>query len=131
MKKLASIIVVVVFLMALMPSATAAQGEYTIIQLTDNEFVDVEPQIDSQMVVWSGGSGDNREIFLWNGSNTTQLTSNEYHDIAPQIDNGMVIWSGYDGQDYEIFLWNGDDPIQLSDSPYVDFGPQIDAGMAV
>lgn len=132
MKRLILIIVGLLLLMALMPFAATAQGEYTIVQLTDNYYDDVGPQIDAGMVVWHGNEyGKYHEIFLWDGSETVQLTNNEYHDSNPQIDAGQVVWNGSDGHDYEIFLWNGSEIIQITDNDYDDLGPQINAGQIV
>ena len=56
-------------------------------------------------VVWSRlGSGDESEIFLYDGNNTIQLTDNSYNDVVPQISGSTVVWTGYDGGDGDIFM---------------------------
>ena len=108
MKRLGLIIVALALLMALVPSgAFAAGGGYTIIQLTDNEYDDYPPQIDAGLVVWRGydAVGQDREIFLWDGTQTINLSDNDYLDRYPQIDAGQVVWhGGFSGLGLDIFL---------------------------
>jgi hypothetical protein len=77
-----------------------------VIQLTDNAYEDVSPQINNNgHVVWEGYDGHDFEIFLYNGTNVMQLTDNDYDGLEPQINNnGDVVWSGYDGDDWQVFL---------------------------
>jgi hypothetical protein len=106
----------------------------TVIQLTNNEYDDREPQIKaSGSVVWSGHDGNDWEIFIYNGSTPIQLTNNAYDDIQPQINAiGQVVWSGYDGTDMEIFLDIGNFITQLTSNDYDDQNPQIgDTGEVV
>ena len=72
--------------------------------LTVNSDDDSKPQIDGKLVVWSGHDGNDYEIFLYDGKQTTQLTDNGYNDEEPQIDGNNVVWKGQEGNnDWEIF----------------------------
>jgi subtilisin-like proprotein convertase family protein len=105
--------------------------EYSIVQLTNNNYADHYAQIDNGQVVWQGYDGNDYEIFLYNGTTVVQLTNNSYDDEDPQIDNGQVVWQGYDGNDYEIFFYDGTIPIQLTNDSYDDYDPQIHNGQVV
>ena len=53
----------------------------------------------------SSFSGNDREIFFYDGTTITKLTDNDYENKSPQInDSGEVVWHAYDGNDREIFL---------------------------
>ncbi|MDP6544104.1 MAG: PEP-CTERM sorting domain-containing protein [Phycisphaerae bacterium] len=111
-------------------------GDWTITQLTDNNYDDERPQIDGSNVVWHaqdnwhGDTGYN--VFLYDGDNTTRLTTDNNYGSAryPQIDGANVVWYGQDtwdgGRDYEIFLYDGNTTTQLTNNSYYDTNPQID-----
>ena len=116
--------------LAAVQSAHAAQ--YTIIQLTDNAYSDVDPQInDRGQVVWRGWDGADWQIFLYDGTTTIQLTGSapSIAGYDPQINvKGQVVWRGYDGGgDAEIFLYDGTNTIQLTNNAYDDWFPQINS----
>ena len=100
-------------------------AKYKITQLTDNNYDDQDPQINSNgYVVWSGYDGSDSEIYLYNGTTTTQLTDNDYPDSEPQINsNGYVVWIG----NGNIFLYDGLATTQLTNksSFYFIIYPQI------
>ena len=101
--------------------------EYTITQLTNNNYGDYSPQINNGQVVWYGYDGSSYNIFFYDGNRTIQLTDNGYA-LGPQIDNGQIVWYGYDGNDYEIFLYDGVRTIQLTNNKYDDISPKINNG---
>lgn len=46
-------------------------------------------------VVWYGLAGNDYEVFLYDGTNTTQLTNNDYDDMFPHVNaSGKVVWRG-------------------------------------
>ena len=84
--------------------------DYTVVQLTDNDYDDQYPQINNNdYVVWSSemmGTGEGIDgIFLYDGSSTKRLDNNDYIEISPKINtNGHVVWSDDSGN---IYLYNG------------------------
>ncbi|MFX1605610.1 MAG: hypothetical protein ACFFDD_06860, partial [Promethearchaeota archaeon] len=101
------------------------------VQLSDNSYTDLHPQIDAGQVTWYGSDGLDYEVFLYDGVSTVQLTNNSFDDMNPQIDAGQVTWCGWVGPgvlDSEIFLYDGVSTIQLTDNSVRDVDPQIDAG---
>ncbi len=102
-----------------------------VIQLTDNDYDDVNPEIsDNGIVTWvgkgnlDGNDTKDREIFYWDGSTVKQLTHNNYHDEEPRINNyGDIIWEGegnLDGEDpsddLEIFLYKDNEVTQITNN---------------
>ena len=72
-------------------------------------------------MVWVGLDGNDYEIFMYDGSETTQLTVNEFDDWYPDInDNGYVVWQCSRGDDYEIFISDGLTTTQLTDNEHND-----------
>jgi hypothetical protein len=107
-------------------------GTYDTTQITDNDYDDLSPQTDGELIVWVGYDGD-YEIFLYDGSDVTKITDNTYWEYDPQIDDGMVVWQGYDsyGSDYDIWFYAGGYPTIISTNPNYDEWPRIDDGMVV
>lgn len=106
------------------------------IQLTDNDYDDCDPQINSTgSVVWVGrcaDPNDDSEIFLYNGTEVIQLTDTTEYEHRPKIsDNGHVVWTGGGIDWYRgIFLKDDSGIVLISDldwSAYdADFsGPNI------
>jgi hypothetical protein len=118
----------------------------TIMQITDNDYREVNPKINEMgQVVWEGcdtedcgvgGDGD-YEIFLYDGSTVTQITVNDYEDYGPNMnDSGHVVWNGGSSGSYsadlEIYLYNGTAITQITDNDYGDVNPKInDSGQIV
>ena len=93
-----------------------------IIQLTNNNFYDENPQISGNNVVWQGYEGNDYEIFFYDGTNIIQLTNNNYDDGGPQISGNNIVWLGSG----EIFFYDGNNTIQLTDNnPSFALNPQI------
>ena len=86
--------------------AISSFADYSITQLTDNDYDDYSPQINNRgEVVWYADEGNGFEIFYYDGTNIIQVTDNNYGDIFPQINNsGEVTWYGFSGNDSEIIL---------------------------
>jgi hypothetical protein len=106
-------------------ASSAYCQNYTITQLTDNDFIDGSPHINNLgQVVWSGFDGHDYEIFLYDGVQIIQITNNDDTDLRPVInDNGQVIWEHYP---YGLYIHNGDSITQFSNnysnySAYISF----------
>jgi hypothetical protein len=120
--------------------ALDSQVSGEIVQLTDNEFNDVTPQIDDGMVTWVCSGETDGEVFLFDGTIVLQLTDYTNDDSvyiypsSPQIDDGMVTWTcgiWYDHTNYveDVYFYDGTSVVLLTDSFLWDSGPQIDDGM--
>ena len=102
--------------------------DYYVTQLTDNDYNDVNPQINTNgYVVWEGDSGTYPQIYLYDGTSTSQLSDHLYGGYDPQInDSQQVVWLGYeDTNDGEIFLFEGTSTTQLTDNAYADGYAQL------
>lgn len=96
------------------------------IEITNNNYEDVTPQIDEGKVVWSGSTADNtRKIFLYDiaSGTTMQINSPAIENYDPSnITDGKFVWTGHDGNDEEIYLY--DIPTgtvtQITDNNYSD-----------
>lgn len=106
---------------------TFAETTYTVTQITDNNFVDDNPQIHNGQITWMGYSIP-CEIFLYNGSSIIQLTNNTYDERMPQIHNGQITWHGLIESDYEIFIYNGSTVTRITNNSYHDGRPYIHDG---
>jgi cysteine-rich repeat protein len=106
---------------------SVSRSEYLTIQLTNNSYDDILPQIsDDGYMVWFGFDGSDYEIFLDNRTGITQITNNTYNDMQPQINNnGYVAWHSWDGSDTEIYLYDGAGITQVTNNSYNDILPQI------
>ena len=79
--------------MAILAGLPYAQASYTITQLTDNDYGDYYPQINSLgHIAWIATvGGEDIEIFFYDGTSITQLTDNTYTDAYIYINaNDMV-----------------------------------------
>ena len=102
------------------------QSAGTIIQLTNNNTNDDDPQISGNNVVW-------REYgtYLYNGTTTTQLSIDTGAEGSPQISGNNVVWRDFDGNDYEIYFYNGITTTQLTNNDTYDGPPQISGNNVV
>ncbi|MEK6714494.1 MAG: alpha/beta fold hydrolase [Candidatus Omnitrophota bacterium] len=106
-------------------------AEYTITQLSNNNYQDYSPRLNNSQVTWYGWDGNDYEIFVYNGVMVNRLTDNAYNDYVPQIQNGQVVWYGWDGNDYEIFLYDGNQTVQFTNNNSPDSDPKIHNGQVV
>jgi len=78
------------------------------VRITSNDGDDRHPDIDEGIVAYQGYDGNDYEIYVWDGSETTPITDNEVMDMQPRIDGDMIVWSQqisetiYDIYSYEI-----------------------------
>jgi hypothetical protein len=99
---------ILVLALPLTVSNVSAATTYTIIQITDNDYDDMAPQIHNGQITWRGFDpiGFDWDIFLYDSASgvTTQITDNDIWDHEPRIHDGQITWIAYDGNDYEIFF---------------------------
>lgn len=101
---------------------SGSYAEYEIIQLTDNEYRDNRPWINSYgQVIWEREVGEGLwAIMFYDGTAEMQLTD-EYSTIGTLNDSGHVVWTaGFPASPNEIFMYDGTDTIQLTDNDYTD-----------
>lgn len=107
----------------------ALAAEYTITQLTNDNYSHYSPKIHNGQVVWDGSNGFGQEIFLYDGVKITQI-SNQPPSASSQIHNGQITWVGQEpgGNDGEIYFYDGAQIIRLTNNIYNDYAPQIHNG---
>ncbi|MBD2091747.1 pre-peptidase C-terminal domain-containing protein [Microcoleus sp. FACHB-1515] len=94
---------------------------------TDNRA----PVISGTNVAWSGrggvDSGNDFEIFFWNGTQVQQLTNNDTDDVNVRISGSNLVWQNENVgvADSEIFFWNGTQVQQITNNSTDDQLPQI------
>ncbi|MHA2003126.1 MAG: hypothetical protein ACW960_03370 [Candidatus Thorarchaeota archaeon] len=121
-------------IIAFTPMDTAA-AEYTAIQLTDNDYNDGFGGVSDGYIVWIGGEGLDREIFLYDASTNTifQITDNDYVDTIPKVHEGMVTWLGKppDGVDYEVYLYDHNSGVttRVTNNDLNENHPQVHEGL--
>ncbi len=121
-------------------------GEYSaadeVVNLTDNELDDRDPEVSGRNVAWTGTRGSNLEVFVFNGEDEEadlsdpsiiQVTSNSRADQAIQIDGDKVVWEGKVGTTHEIFLYEIDTQTttQVTSNSQEDRYPQISGNNVV
>ena len=111
--------------------------EYTITQITDNNFNDIFAQVSGENLVWIAGDGNDPEIFFYDGTDIVQLTDNEVFDRLPQISGNNLIWqqSSNDPSDdpsttTELVFYDGTTTTTLASINGV-FSPAIDGNNVV
>ncbi len=107
--------------------------DYQIVQLTNNSYSDVNPQISGNNVVWTGRIDGHSQIFFWDGTSVTQVTNSvDGLDIPDlHISGSNIVWTGHDGDDYEIFFWDGVTVTQVTNNDYYDSNPHISGSNVV
>ena len=76
-------------------SQSALAIDFDINPLTNNSFLDFNPQISGTNIVWESPGDPNssdREIQFYDGNTITPLTTNTYGDFDPQISGNNVTW---------------------------------------
>lgn len=100
----------------------------SVVQLTDNDYDDVEPQIHGAHVVWTGypegePDGGPGEIFHYDGDTIENVTTDDLDDFAPQVSQGAagptIAWIKRDG-DSDVWMFDGCESTQVNASNSVD-----------
>jgi len=109
------------------------------LRLTNNDYHDIYPDVSIASridphpnVVWQGNpTGDNWEIFCYDGTSTEQLTDDVKDDQLPKVSREKIVWrNGTESNEWEIYLYTGTVPIRLTDNLSPDSRPHI-SGSAV
>ena len=82
-------------------------------------------------MVWRGHDGNDDDIFLYDGNNTTNISNNSYYDYYPQISGSNVVWICHDGDDGEVFVYDGALTWQLTENNGNDYNPMISGSNVV
>ena len=102
--------------------------EYQITQLTNNNFVDIVPQMSfpqiiDNKVVWGFDDGNGSEIFFYDGNTITELTNNDVFDSFPQISGNNLVWYRSSNNPFldlenggEIIFYDGNTTTQIGSS---------------
>ena len=104
----------------------------TTAQITNNNYFDYYPLIDSGKVVWTGEDGVDEEIFMYDTATgvTTKITDDTYEDDFSYIQNGHVVWHKHITEDplnQEIFVYDIATGVttQISNNTYTDWDPVV------
>jgi len=69
----------------------------TIIQVTDNEYDDLEPSLYDGKIAWLGSSDslnpNNNEIYYWDGSSIAQITNDKVWAGPPSLSSDIITWA--------------------------------------
>lgn len=101
-------------------------------QITYNNYDDLfqwnnsyPPQTfnNANQIVWSGGTTTNeREIFLYDGTDINRLTHNSVNDTLPSISsNGHVVWRG----GTQIYYYDGSTTERLTSGGFLKDEPKV------
>lgn len=113
---------------------TVGQTNYSVEQLTANDFFKMNPAINNlDDIAWVGyptGGVDwkGSEIFFRPGGSSviTQLTDNDYRDYTPNLnDLSEIVWYGGLASKYNIFLYSEGIVSKVTTNNRDNRGPQI------
>ena len=94
---------------------TSNISNYHILQITDNEINDREPDISGNKIVWTTGTYTDSEIFLFDGNQIQQITQDEEPDTEPKISGNNIFWiKSTSDRDY-VYFYDGTQTVELSD----------------
>ena len=88
----------------LSPDARGGQWQTTVV---DQSLNDAWPQVSEGRVAWTGGYGNDSEIFVYENGVTKQLTNDHLRDSLIGIAGNHVAWSEY------VPSQNGPDTVNL------------------
>ena len=79
----------------------------------------VDVALDNGQIAWAGWDGNDYEIYLWDGANTTQITDNSVNDYEAQLNNGQIAWTGVEANStsFDVFFWDGLTITNVSNRP--------------
>ena len=77
-----------------------------------NLIDDAQPSLYNGTIAWYGGaSGDDKEVYYWDGFSISQVTDNDFDDLQVSLYGNSIAWYGYDGDDFEIYYATQIQPI--------------------
>jgi cysteine-rich repeat protein len=106
----------------------------TVVQLTNNDYDDVEPDIAGDHVVWRGFPEDpaEGEIFHYDGTASERVTDDDLGDEEPHVSMGpdgpTIAWVKQDGDD-EVWMFDGCESTQLTDNSVDDDDIDLDGSL--
>lgn|GEM_PF-6520769 len=102
----------------------------SVVQLTDNDYDDDQPQVAGDHVVWRARSGGDTEIHHFDGDSTAPLTNDALDDRVPQVSLGeagvTIAWTKDDGNDDDLWMFDGCEVTQLTNDDGEDGQPALD-----
>ncbi|MBU1037218.1 hypothetical protein KKF32_04275, partial [Patescibacteria group bacterium] len=127
-------------------SAQALAQNYRFTKVIDDPYINYDVKNYDGKVVWCSysGTGNNSEIWLYDGKEAKQITNNSVSDIKPDIYNNQIVWlregSSYgvwdvysykNGSEEKLTYYNASDDFVRYDSGYASGGPKVCNGMVV
>ena len=102
----------------------------SIIQITNNDTDDYEPQIHNEQISWTGkiSESDSIDVFFWDGSNIQNISNMPEPNEDSHLQDGRVVFYGFDkGEPYkaDIFIWDGTESRNLLPVVGYDYEPEI------
>ncbi len=94
---------------------TSNINNYHILQITDNEINDREPDISGNNIVWTAGTSTDSEIFLFDGNQIQQITQDEEPDTEPKISGNNIFWIKSTSDNDYLYFYDGTQTVELSD----------------
>jgi len=81
----------------LLTAAPSVALQFSVQQITDNTTSDHSPDVDGRYVAWSRFvAGASREIFQFDGVQTSRITSNGFTDASPAVSGRRIVWDSGD-----------------------------------
>jgi len=91
----------------------------TVLQLTNNDYDDEDPDVRGSHVVWTGFPEDpaEGEIFHYDGTTTERVTDDDLHDFGPHVSLGAdgvtIAWVKDEGAN-EVWMFDGCESSRVS-----------------
>jgi beta propeller repeat protein len=68
------------------------------------------PDIDSNIIVWDDDRSGNRDIYMYNLSNTgagvQQITTNPSVQGYPRVSGDIIVWTDFRNSNYDVYIYN-------------------------
>lgn len=114
----------------------ATNTEYTIRQLTDNEYDDFWPSMYNGQVLWLSNTNGQSALFSYDGIQSEKISDISIDiNYGIEVDNGQMVWLSEfyllpPNQDvtYKIFLYNGTHVVQIANDVIAYICPLIHNG---
>ncbi len=103
----------------------------TVVQITDNTFDDIEPDVWDDLIAWTAHPLTTSEIFVWQNGSIRKISQNSVANSRPSVWNGHVVWQGMasDATDFDIFYNDGSRTVKLTSNIWDDLNPRIRNGI--
>ncbi len=84
------VLVIAVACLLIESAPSAAEGSFQIIQITNNDTQDDNPDVSGSNVVWN--CEDFQRVCLWDATTITELASNTGIPSDPHVSGSNVVW---------------------------------------